>query len=102
VKPVKTAVTVADLKAGQAIYQKNCQVCHTPQLTGHPPTFPSLIGVVQRLGVEHVKNNVKHGAPPMPAFPQLSPLELDELVAFLANPSKVGSSGTKSPAPASN
>jgi mono/diheme cytochrome c family protein len=99
-KPAK--VTMADLKAGQAIYQKNCQVCHTPQLTGHPPTFPSLVGVVQRLGVEHVRNNVVHGSPPMPAFPQLSPLELDELVAFLANPSKVGSTGTKSPAPASN
>jgi mono/diheme cytochrome c family protein len=100
VKPAK--VTMADLKAGQAIYQKNCQVCHTPQLTGHPPTFPSLVGVVQRLGVEHVRNNVVHGSPPMPAFPQLSPTELDELVAFLANPSKVGSTGTKSPAPASN
>jgi mono/diheme cytochrome c family protein len=90
VKLEKKEITVAEVKAGQAIYAKNCQVCHTAQLTGHPPTFPSLVGVVQRLGVEHVKNNVMHGAPPMPAFPQLSSAELDQLVAFLTVPSKAG------------
>ncbi len=89
-KPVKQEITVAEVKAGQAIYAKNCQVCHTAQLTGHPPTFPSLVGVVQRLGAEHVKNNVMHGAPPMPAFPQISSAELEELVAFLTVPSKAG------------
>ncbi|MCU1323092.1 MAG: cytochrome c, mono- and diheme variant family [Acidobacteriaceae bacterium] len=90
VKPEKKEITVAEVKAGLAIYEKNCQVCHTAQLTGHPPTFPSLVGVVQRLGAEHVKNNVIHGAPPMPAFPQISTTELEQLVAFLTVPSKAG------------
>ena len=89
-KPEPKEITVAEVKAGQAIYAKNCQVCHTAQLTGHPPTFPSLVGVVQRLGAAHVKNNVIHGAPPMPAFPQISPAELEQLVAFLTVPSKAG------------
>jgi mono/diheme cytochrome c family protein len=88
--PMKVQVTVADAKAGLAIYTKNCQVCHAAQLNGHPPTFPSLVGVVQRVGVEHVKHNVMYGASPMPAFPQISPADLDRLVAFLTAPSKAG------------
>jgi mono/diheme cytochrome c family protein len=93
VKPEKKELTVADAKAGQLIYAKNCLVCHTAQLTGHPPTFPSLVGVVQRLGVAHVRNNVQHGAPPMPAFPQIAGADLDNLVAYLTNPSKAGGAG---------
>jgi mono/diheme cytochrome c family protein len=99
-KPAK--ISAVDVKAGQLIYAKNCQVCHTAQLTGHPPTFPSLVGVVQRLGPDHVKNNVQHGAPPMPAFPQIAGPELDNLVAYLANPSKASGSGAGSSATPSN
>jgi mono/diheme cytochrome c family protein len=100
--PVKKEISAVDVKAGQLIYAKNCQVCHTAQLTGHPPTFPSLVGVVQRLGPDHVKNNVQHGAPPMPAFPQIAGPELDNLVAYLANPSKASGAGAGSSATPSN
>ncbi|WP_213805389.1 c-type cytochrome [Granulicella sp. dw_53] len=95
-KPVKQEVSIADVKAGQLIYSKNCQVCHTAQLTGRPPTFPSLVGVVQRLGEGHVRGNIQHGAPPMPAFPQIAGKELDQLVAYLTTPSKAGSSAPPS------
>lgn len=81
---------VADIKAGQAIYAKNCQVCHTAQLTGNLPMFPSLINVVARIGAAHVRTKVQQGAPPMPAFPNLSSAELEELVAYLSDPSKSG------------
>jgi mono/diheme cytochrome c family protein len=97
-QPVKQEISVVDVKAGQLLYAKNCQVCHAAQLTGHPPTFPSLVGVVQRLGPEHVKNNVQHGAPPMPAFPQIAGPELDSLVAYLANPTKASGAGAVSSA----
>jgi mono/diheme cytochrome c family protein len=90
-KPVKMEVASVDPAAGKLTYTKNCQVCHTAELTGHPPTFPSLVGVVQRLGSAHVRNNVQHGASPMPAFPQIQGRDLDNLVAYLATPSKAGS-----------
>jgi mono/diheme cytochrome c family protein len=93
----KKTITLADIKAGQAIYTKNCVVCHTAELTGRPPLFPTLINVVARIGEAHVKKNVQKGAPPMPAFPNLSPTELDQLVAYLSNPSKAGH-----PAPPAN
>jgi mono/diheme cytochrome c family protein len=101
-QPGKKEISLVDVKAGQVVYAKNCQVCHTAQLTGHPPTFPSLVGVVQRLGPDHVKNNVQHGAPPMPAFPQIAGPELDNLVAYLANPSKASGAGTGSSATPNN
>lgn len=91
-KPAKVEVAAADLVAGKLTYTKNCQVCHTAELTGHPPMFPSLIGVVQRLGPAYVRNNVQHGASPMPAFPQIQGRELDNLVAYLTTPFKAGSS----------
>ena len=88
--PEKKVITVADAKAGLALYQKNCQLCHQPQLTGMPPTFPSLIHVVSRVGEAHVRKNITQGASPMPAFPNLSTTEVDNLVKFLTDPAKAG------------
>jgi mono/diheme cytochrome c family protein len=90
--PAKTADLVAEAKAGRALYMKNCQTCHGAQLAGHPPAFPSLINVVGRIGEAHIRHNIHDGAPPMPAFPSLTPAQLDDLVAYLANPSKAGTS----------
>jgi mono/diheme cytochrome c family protein len=95
-KPAKEQVAALDPADGKLTYTKNCQVCHTAELTGHPPTFPSLVGVVQRLGEAHVRNNVQHGAPPMPAFPQITGKQLDNLVAYLTAPSKAGKSAKAS------
>ena len=88
--PDKKVITVADAKAGLALYQKNCQLCHQPQLTGMPPTFPSLVHVVARIGEAHVRKNITQGASPMPAFPNLSTTEVDNLVKFLTDPAKAG------------
>ncbi len=100
--PVASAATapgakvsaVAQAQAGQTIYTKNCSVCHTAQLTGRPPTFPSLINVVGRRGEAYVRHEIRTGHPPMPAFPNLSASELDDLVAYLKAPSKAGHSAT--------
>ena len=94
--PATKTYTVAQVKAGQQLYMKNCAVCHTPQLTGHPPTFPSLVNIVTRIGEAHVRHNIHDGAPPMPAFPNLSAAELDDLVAYLSSPSRAGNSASPS------
>jgi mono/diheme cytochrome c family protein len=88
--PAAKTYTVAQVQAGQQLYMRNCAVCHTPQLTGHPPTFPSLVNVINRIGEAHVRHNIHDGAPPMPAFPKLSAAELDDLVAYLTTPSRAG------------
>jgi mono/diheme cytochrome c family protein len=73
---------------GKAIYMTNCVACHTTQLTGRPPMFPSLIGVVPRIGADRVEQRVHDGKSPMPAFPALSHEQLDDLVAYLSQAGK--------------
>jgi mono/diheme cytochrome c family protein len=77
---------------GKGIYSTNCVACHTAQLTGRPPMFPSLIGVVGRIGSAKVEQTVHNGHPPMPAFATLSQEQLDDLVAYLSQAGKAPAS----------
>lgn len=82
--PAKLAVMVT---AGGEVYAQNCQICHQANRLGLPPTVPSLIGIVDKLGAERIHHVVATGmptgTPPMPPFPDLSPTDVDNLVAFL-------------------
>jgi quinoprotein glucose dehydrogenase len=86
--PPKLQMTGTPETQGHVLYIQNCQTCHTAQLTGQPPAIPSLVDVVSRIGADRVKSTVQNGASPMPAFTSLADKEVDELVAFLADPSK--------------
>ncbi|MEO6910375.1 MAG: c-type cytochrome [Edaphobacter sp.] len=88
--PVKKEATVAQIQAGQRLYAANCQVCHTATLAGRPPTFPSLVNVVGRIGEAHVRHDIQAGSPPMPSFSSFSASQMDDLVAYLSNPSRAG------------
>jgi mono/diheme cytochrome c family protein len=83
--PHATAGSAAN---GEKLYQANCSVCHQPTRTGLPPAIPSLVGVVARVGAEHIHHQVangsKSGAVQMPPFPQLSTAQVDDIIAFLA------------------
>ncbi len=85
-KPPKRQMTGSPATQGRILYMQNCQACHTPSLAGQPPAIPSLLGVVGRIGAERVKSTVADGAPPMPAFTDLSSKDLDSLVAYLTDP----------------
>ncbi len=73
---------------GQKLYTANCAVCHQPTRQGIPPMIPSLVGIVARVGAAHIHTQVANGSPtskpPMPAFPQLSTENVNDIVAFLA------------------
>jgi hypothetical protein len=51
------------------------------------PVFPSLVGVVERVGEKRVRTVAKDGIPeakpPMPPHPNLTDKDLDDLLAFL-------------------
>jgi mono/diheme cytochrome c family protein len=76
-----------DAAHGNEIYLANCSVCHQPNLSGIPPQFPSLVGIVDRVGEGKIrrvaKEGIPDGSPPMPPHPDLSEKDLNDLVEFL-------------------
>lgn len=76
-----------DADHGKTLYIANCSPCHQPTRAGLPPTFPSLIGVVEKDGEEKVRKVAKEGIPdakpPMPSHPDFTETDLDDLIAFL-------------------
>ncbi len=77
-----------DVASGGKLYAANCSVCHQPTRAGMPPAIPSLVGIVGRVGAAHIRSQVANGAQSgpvkMPAFPQLSNENVDDIIAFLA------------------
>lgn len=80
--------SAGDVANGQKLYTANCSVCHQPTRQGMPPMIPSLVGIVARVGAAHIHTQVANGSPtskpPMPAFPQLSNENVNDIIAFLA------------------
>jgi len=81
--PPKRQMTGSPETEGRILYVQNCQSCHTAELTGQPPSIPSLVDVVSRISADRVKSTLQNGASPMPAFTSLSDKEVDALVAYL-------------------
>lgn len=76
----------AGASPGEAIYQQQCAICHGINRTGAPPTFPSLVDVVQRLGKAKIIDQIRHGTGRMPAFPNLDDAKIAALLDYLRAP----------------
>lgn len=71
---------------GRVIYVANCQGCHGADLKGNT-TYPSLIGITDRMDLDTVRSTVNGGRGPMPAFsPEINEADMNALLAYLANP----------------
>lgn len=84
----RTMMTGDPETLGKITYIQNCQMCHQASLKGTPPGIPSLVDVVDRIGPDHFRATVHEGSAPMPAFPDLSPRDITQLMAYLQNPQK--------------
>ncbi len=87
-RPPRRQFTGAPEAQGHIVYLQNCQSCHMETRIGQPPSVPSLIDVVNRIGPTRVHDAVHDGLPPMPAFPDLTDDDISNLVAYLKDPSK--------------
>ena len=82
-------------KAGDAVYQDHCGICHGEHREGNPPSIPMLIGLGNRYTEAQVLNLIKNGKDTMPPTTDLSDPDLQALLRYL------GVSGhTESHAPA--
>lgn len=70
-------------KAGAAVYQENCAICHGDDLEGIPPSFPALRGVTARYAQDQLLALIRRGKGRMPGFSSLSSTDADSLLQFL-------------------
>jgi quinoprotein glucose dehydrogenase len=68
---------------GRPIYLGQCSACHQSNLTGTPPTIPSLVDIGSRLTVPQIMDVIQHGRGRMPAFSALKRAELSTLAEYL-------------------
>lgn len=69
--------------SGKGLYENNCSGCHNKNLSGNPPDVPALTHLDQRLTNREVVTLVRGGNGRMPAFPQLSPLEMNAIAEYV-------------------
>jgi len=81
---VELAENKADPQSGKGIYQSQCTICHRDDMKGSPPLFPSLVGVRDRMTQELIRERIQKGKGRMPAFPNLTPEEVNALVLFVS------------------
>jgi quinoprotein glucose dehydrogenase len=85
-KPPRRQIGGTPETKGRVLYLQNCQACHRVSLSGQPPAIPTLVGVVDRSGVDKVRTLVENGGAPMPAFPDIKGTDLENLIAYLRHP----------------
>ena len=68
---------------GASIYRSRCGLCHGDDMTGSPPTFPSLLNIGKRLSDEEIERTIHEGKGRMPTFPDLTDAQLIALVHYL-------------------
>jgi quinoprotein glucose dehydrogenase len=80
---VQLANNTTNPLSGRGIYQEQCTICHRDDMTGAPPTFPSLVGVGKRMDHSAIAITIQKGRGRMPAFPGLGQDEVDALVEYV-------------------
>jgi len=70
-------------KAGAAIYQDHCAICHGDHREGIAPAFPMLIGVGSRLSKSQIVDVIQNGKNQMPGAPDVQGPDLAALLRFL-------------------
>jgi quinoprotein glucose dehydrogenase len=87
-------------KSAKGVYQGQCSICHGEKLAGSTPTFPSLIGVGDRISSHQIATTIMEGKGRMPAFPNLSEEQLNALMDFLVTGEDKDLTATGPPLPA--
>jgi quinoprotein glucose dehydrogenase len=87
-KPGRWRINGSPETQGRVLYLQSCQTCHQANMAGQPPAIPSLVGVMDRRTPDLVRSLIQNGMSPMPAFPDMSPTDIDNVIAYLTHPDK--------------
>jgi quinoprotein glucose dehydrogenase len=87
-KPPRRQMTGPAENQGEALYIQNCEICHQANMRGQPPAIPALVNLKDDQ-VDHLVRAAVSGAmAPMPAVPDLSATDIDDLIAYIRHPEK--------------
>ncbi|MCM3881468.1 MAG: PQQ-binding-like beta-propeller repeat protein [Vicinamibacterales bacterium] len=78
--------------AGQPLFVRECSSCHGEDRAG-TNMAPTLLTLSGRLDAETIKNVMANGRNEMPAFPNLTGTEADQIIAYLLAPARGGGPG---------
>jgi quinoprotein glucose dehydrogenase len=78
--------------AGQPLYERECSRCHGVDRAG-TNSAPTLLTLSGRLDAATIKDLMASGRNEMPAFPQLTGTEADQIIAYLLAPARGGGPG---------
>ena len=70
-------------KAGAAVYQDHCAICHGDHMEGIAPSFPMLIGVGSPLTRAQIVDMIQNGKNQMPAMPDVTGPDLEALLRYM-------------------
>lgn len=79
---------LAKLSPGNALYVKNCAVCHGADRKGSGTIFPTLVSIEKKRTPEQINSIIKTGSGRMPSFQHLSEKERTAITDFLLNKEK--------------
>ena len=77
---------------GQAVYQRECQVCHGAD-RGGTQTGPTLLTLTGRVDAATIRSTIGNGKGRMPAFPHINDVDIDALITYLTTPPPGGGRG---------
>ncbi|MEP6915876.1 MAG: PQQ-binding-like beta-propeller repeat protein [Acidobacteriota bacterium] len=82
-KLLKPTQAAAGTLPGQAVYLRECQVCHGADRSG-TQNGPTLLTVPGNVDAASIRETVTSGKGRMPAFPHLNDVDLETLATFLS------------------
>ncbi len=87
--PQGAAAPAAD-RAGAAVYQDHCAICHGDHMEGNPPAIPILIGLGNRFTKAQTVEQIQKGKGAMPPMPDVEGKDLEALLHYLGVGAQAG------------
>lgn len=85
-KPPRRQMSGPPENQGEALYIRECEICHKANMQGQPPAIPPLNTLKEDQVANLVQAAVRGALAPMPAVTDLSSTDVADLIAYIRHP----------------